>query len=235
MSRNTITFNSTNLSTTYGLYISGSGVFNVPTRAYDAITIPGRNGVLLGSERRLENIDVTYPAFIYSNLKTNLGNLRAFLLSQIGYKKLVDSYHPSEYRLAYYAGGLEAEPTMKLDAAQFDLVFSCKPQRYLTSGDTATTFTTSGTISNPTKFDAQPLIRIYGTGSITVNGVKITVSQADVYTDVDCELMEAYKGSTLKNSYVTLDSIYFPVLSPGSNTITLNGVTADITPRWWTI
>lgn len=236
MSRNYITFDNTDLKT-YGLYISGTNTMNAPVRAYDSITIPGRNGALIGSEKRLENIEVVYPAFIYTNLKQNLASLRAFLLSKVGYKKLVDTYHPDEFRMGYYAGGLEAEPTMKLDAARFDLVFNCKPQRYLNSGLSVTALTASGSITNPTLFESQPLLRVYGTGDITVNGVKITISEADTYTDIDCEIMEAYKGSTLKNYAISLDSVYFPVLSPGSNTITLGtGVTAvDITPRWWTI
>jgi phage-related protein len=96
--------------------------------------------------------------------------------------------------------------------------------------------TASGTINNPTLFDAQPLIRVYGTGSITVNGVTITISEADGYTDIDCELMECYKGNVLKNYAVSLDSTDFPVLSAGDNAISMSGVTsAIITPRWWTI
>jgi len=235
MSRNYITFDNTDLRD-FGLYISGSNVFNAPERAYNEITIPGRNGTLLGSEKRLENIPVVYPAFIYTNFKVNCAGLRSFLLSKVGYKKLIDTYHPTEYRMGYYAGGLDAEMTSKLDAGQFDLTFNCKPQRYLISGDTPVTLTASGTINNPTLFDSQPLIRVYGTGDITVNGVTITISEADGYTDIDCEIMECYKGNALKNYAVSLDSVDFPVLSPGDNTIGFDGVTsAVITPRWWTL
>lgn len=235
MSRNYIQFDNKDLRD-FGLYISGSNVFNAPERAYNEITIPGRNGTLLGSERRLENIPVVYPAFIYTNFKVNVAGLRSFLLSRVGYKRLIDSYHPDEFRLGYYSSGLDAEMTTKLDAGQFDLTFNCKPQRFLVSGETPITFTGSGTINNPTLFNAQPLIRVYGTGSITVNGVTITISEADGYTDIDCEIMEAYKGTVLKNYAISLDSTDFPVLSAGVNEITLNGVTsAIITPRWWTL
>ena len=179
---------------------------------------------------------MVYPAFIYTNFKVNVAGLRSFLLSRVGYKRLIDSYHPDEFRLGYYSSGLDAEMTSKLDAGQFDLTFNCKPQRFLVSGETPITFTGSGTINNPTLFNAQPLIRVYGTGSITVNGVTITISEADGYTDIDCEIMEAYKGTVLKNYAISLDSTDFPVLSAGVNEITLNGVTsAIITPRWWTL
>ena len=69
--RNYLTFGSIN-SSTYGVYISGSGVFNVPERQYDFISVPGRNGDLIGNEKRMANIELTYPAFMYSSFTTNM-------------------------------------------------------------------------------------------------------------------------------------------------------------------
>jgi phage-related protein len=67
--------------------------------------------------------------------------LRSFLLSQIGYKRLTDSYHPDEFRLALYQNELQVEATSKNNAGTFDITFFCKPQRYLLSGETVQTFT----------------------------------------------------------------------------------------------
>ena len=39
----------------FGVYISGQGTFSAPRREYDMISIPGRNGDLVGNEKRLEN------------------------------------------------------------------------------------------------------------------------------------------------------------------------------------
>ena len=236
MSRGYLTFNNKDLRD-YGVYISGSGVFDAPERVYDPITIPGRNGAILSTEKRLNNIEVTYPAFMYSDFKNNMTSLKSFLLAQIGYQKLIDSYYPDQYRMAYYAGGMDVDAWPTLVAGKFDLTFNCKPQRFLASGDTQQNFYASGTITNPTAFDSQPRFRIYGTGSVTVNGVTMTISAADEYTTVDCESMEAYKGSTSKNSFLTLSGVDFPVLSPGDNTITLgSGITRVIVvPRWWVL
>lgn len=235
--RKEVTFAGVSLAT-YGVYISGSGVFNAPIRAYNEITIPGRNGILLGNEKRLENIEVTYPAFVYSNFAQNMRNLRGFLLSKVGYYELSDTYHTDEYRMACYMGGLEVEPTTKLDAGNFDITFNCKPQRYLNSGKTSTTIAASGstTISNPTLFDARPLIRAYGTGSFEVNGVTVTISTSLGYTDIDCDTMDCFYSVYNRNQYVSFSSINFPVLSPGSNAVT-NGLSGNlvITPRWWTV
>ena len=235
--RNYFTFNG-NASTSYGVYISGDGVFNSPEREYETISVPGRNGDFLGIERRLGNVSIRYPAFIYSNFDTNLSNLKAMLLSSDGYCELSDTYHPNEFRKAFFSGPIEVQPTAKKDAGQFDITFEAKPQRFLTSGKTTTTITTSGTnITNPTLFPAQPLIRVYGYGVFYVGSDKITVTNVYSYIDIDCEMMDCYRGSVNCNEYVTFQKNNFPTLPGGSTGITFDATITQIkiTPRWWTV
>lgn len=234
--RNYFTLGGTD-SRTMGVYISGQGAFSAPARSYDFISVPNRNGDLLGIDTRLLNGTLTYPAFICTNFKSNVADFRAFLLSQTGWMRLEDTYNPDEYRMVVYQGPFEPNVTMINDAGSFDITFTCKPQRFLKSGETATTFTANGTISNPTKFNAQPLIRVYGTGTVGIGSTTITISSADTYTDIDCEMMDCFKGSTSKNQYVSFSGNDFPVLNSGSNGVTLGtGITkVEITPRWWTV
>lgn len=133
--RNYFLFNGVD-SRDYGVYISGQGTFSAPQKAYQFYNIPGRNGALLGNEHRLENISVSYEAFIYTNFDENLAAFRSFLLSINGYARLTDSYHPDEYRMAVYTGPFEPKVESKNDCGSFTITFSCKPQRYLFSGDT---------------------------------------------------------------------------------------------------
>lgn len=219
----------------YGVYISGKGVFSAPYRDYEFIKIPGRNGDLIGADHRLKNLELKYPAFVYRDFATTIRGFRSFLLSQVGYKRLTDTYYPDEFRMACYAGPFDPEVLADNKAGTFDLVFTCKPQRYLLTGEVAQTFTEDGDISNTTMFDAKPLLRIYGTGTVGINDESITVTQADEYTDIDCDLMDAFKGTVNKNAYVEVTGIDFPSLVPGQNNISLGtGITrVDITPRWW--
>ena len=56
------------------------------------------------------------------------------------------------------------------------------------------------------------------------------------YTDLDCELMEAYKDTlaTSKNANITLTDGKFFSLIPGANTISFTGLSKiEITPKWW--
>lgn len=429
----------------FGIYISGAGTFNAPEKAYQFFEIPGRSGDLIGNDHRLMNVELTYHAFIYTNFRQNVREFRSFLLSLNGYQKLTDSYHPDEYRMACYVGAFEAEPTPMLDAGEFDITFICKPQRYLTSGETTYRFVPSGqqtlvgqsirafvpwldrtvlqwaanantgrpqsspenvqeirslsaanifvngtkeigfslsgdmTIAsvdfvaqsgdriakavsapttgwtlydtnifshalsgysaanwcthysattlaglasmsygvaidnqtvyikdarfttasdfmngvplaavkidatlrlpeaftllsgyfptatdtvnistdpgaaltmeysdapqnrmvNPSPFDSQPLIRVYGTGAVEINGITITASSVGTsYTDIDCELMDCYEGSTNRNAYVSFSTYDFPVLVPGVTDVNVidNTITAvEIKPRWWVV
>lgn len=220
----------------FGVYISGTGVFNAPERDVEEIEVPGRNGTIIVDNGRYKNLSLSYPAFIYRNYKNNVSGLRNYLLSHHGYYRLEDTYHPDEYRMARYSGGFEAEPVDMLTGAEFTLNFDCKPQRFLKSGEMEIDITSNTTIFNETYHDAKPLIRAYGTGSFSIGDITITIDTADEYTDIDCETMEAYKDdmSTNCNGNITLEDGEFPVLASGENTITLTDITELIlTPRWW--
>ena len=131
--RNWLTFNGKS-SKDFGVYISGLNTFNAPERDIESISIAGRNGDLTRDNGRYKNLDVTYPAFIYDEMDVNIEGLRNFLLSQIGYKRLEDTYHPNEYRMARYKGGFSANVVDWLEAGEFDIVFDCMPQRFLKIG-----------------------------------------------------------------------------------------------------
>lgn len=238
MSRQYLTFAGTNLAD-FGVYISGSGVYNAPEREYEEITVPGRDGTLFGNEKRLMNVELTYPAFMYANFSDNARALRSFLLSKVGYQRLADTYHPDEFRLAVFRGGTEFDMLQNLKAGNFDLTFDCKPQRFLVSGETVRTFSGSGTIENPTLFTAKPMIRVYGTGTFSIGSTEITILSVlpAGYTDFDCELMDAFCGDTLRNFAVQIAGNDFPSLPPGESAITLgSGITSiEITPRWFTV
>ena len=167
-------------SRNYGVYITGEAVYNAPEREVEMITIPGRNGSFALDHGRFENITVSYPAGIFADTEADfvqaISDFRNFLCSKKGYCRLTDEYNPNEYRMAVYKSGLEVDP-VQLKAGQFNIVFDCKPQRFLTSGETKTTIAQSGnTISNPTLFEAAPLLEIEGYGTIDVNGTEIEIA-----------------------------------------------------------
>lgn len=192
----------------YGVYITGEAVYNAPERDVEMVTIPGRNGAYALDKGRFNNITVTYPAGLFqqneTDFKTALSNFRNALCSRVGYKRLEDDYHTDEFRLAVYKGGLEVTPA-NLEAGEFAISFECKPQRFLTSGESAVGVLNPDaprTLTNPTLFPAKPLI---------------------LFTEYNTVTFTAEDGST---SSVTLDNVPIgdvkladaQTLSPGRNT-----------------
>ena len=115
------------------------------------------------------------------------------------------------------------------------LVFSCKPFRFLTSGDTKTTLTAAGKITNPTAYSALPYIKIYGSGNITlsIGGKSFRFLNIGSYIECDSSLQLVYTGATGKSDRANFDS--FPVLSPGENSVSWSGGTVtkvEIVPHW---
>lgn len=224
-------------SNDFDVWISGVGTYDAPVRDMETITVPGRSGDLLIDNNRLNNIDITYPCYIGRQFDSRFDLFKAAMLSKVNYYVLRDTYHPDEYRLAYYLGGITPQTGAYNKSGSFDIVFHCKPQRYLNSGADAVTFTADGTITNPTRYTAKPLLRIYGDGIVTVGGYSVTVSSNSYeYIDVDCDTMDAYYGNSNANSYITVSG-GFPSVAPGEATVTISGniTQIDITPRWWTV
>ena len=146
---NTFTFDGV-ASSTYGVYLTGEGVFNAPERSVEMLSIPGRNGNYALDLGKFENISVTYKVGMYdvdeSNFATKVSNFRNWLCSKVGYVRLTDTYNTGEYRMAVYKSGLELDHEL-LIAGEAEITFDCKPQRWLTSGETKSTLTSGNAIT----------------------------------------------------------------------------------------
>lgn len=221
----------------YGVYVSGSAVYNAPERDVSMIEIPGRNGTFALDNGRFHNITVTYHAGLFGDTETDfaeaISDFRNMLCARKGYCRLTDDYNPDEYRMAVYKSGLEVD-VASLEAGQFDIVFECKPQRFLTSGETAVAVANNGTITNPTPFESSPLLKVEGHGDIDIEGQTVTVSGdpigetllapgqtrrpgGTISIDVDDNLFNAGDTITVNGT------IYFEFLiSPKTSGITFN-------------
>lgn len=167
----------------YGVYITGSAVFNAPERDVEMISIPGRDGAFAQDRGRFSNIEVTYPAglfgFTEEDFAEGVSDLRNWLASKKGYVRLEDDYNPDEYRLAVYKSGLEVD-LATLKSGEFSLTFDCKPQRYLKSGETAIEVEDGDTITNPTLFESRPMLEVDGYGAISLNGETVSIADTTI-------------------------------------------------------
>ena len=208
-----------------------------PERDYTITHIPGRNGDIIQDNGCYKNVERTYEVSFDApneDFATYANAVSAWLHSTTGYARLEDSYEPNYYRMATYQESNIFE-NLYNKAGTATIVYECKPQRFLKTGDNIITIQNSLTIMNPTGFEAYPLFKVTGTsGVLTVNGNSITFSSIDDFVMLDCELQDAYKENINKNSTI---SGTFPVLKTGSNTISWAGDISSVTmkPRWWTI
>lgn len=176
--RNYLIFGGVN-SANYGIYITGSGVYDAPERVVERVAVPGRNGALVIDQDRYENISVEYPAFAFGKsrkeFQDKIDAFRNAIASQIGYKRLEDSYHPEEYRMATYAEGLKVDVGPYGGSGRFTLKFNCKPQRFLRDGEHSVAKANGEKIINPTEHSSEPLLVVNGYGDIGIGDYDIRI------------------------------------------------------------
>lgn len=229
-----------------GCYTTGTDTFNSGSKTQNKTSVNGRNGDVIIESNRFENENYNVKIGIVGkneeDLHRKVRELRSFLLSRKGYCRYEDDYHPDEYRMAQFAGPIDFESTL-LIAGEATLIFDCKPQHFLKSGEETITLTSSGTILNPTYFECYPSIRIYGYGKLEVGNGTITVKQKRTpetdYIDINGETWNAYVEQSNMNEYVSFSKNgtehYFPEILPGENQINLDShiTKVEITPHWW--
>lgn len=231
----TITYNGTPF-VNLGVHIDSSLSFGEPERDFEYVDVLGRSGSLALDNNRFFDIEMQIPCYIHENFPAVYRNFTAFLNASGGWNELVTDVEPNYFRMALYTGITEPTPTQNTIGGLFTVNFRVHPQRYLKTGQTAITYTADGSIINPTRFSSKPLLRVYGSGEIGIGAETLTLTQAGVdHVDIDCDIMDAYEGSTNMNPYLQVTD--FPELHPGENGITLGaGITKlEIIPRWFEI
>lgn len=223
----------------YGIVVSEAPVFDKPVRKTEVFNVPGRNGSILFQQNAFEDVTRTYKVWVsegVDNLVTKVNAISAWLFSKTGYQRLEDSFEPDVFRLAYYSGGNEFANQL-LMAAEADLSFTCRPERFYKDGENEIEVSNGDKINNLTRFASKPLIHIEGTGTVTVSIAGTTITAKDLvdYINIDCDRMDAYRlTSENKNDKV---SGTFPTIVPGQNTIGITGSVTKVTivPRYFTI
>lgn len=225
-------------SADYGMVVSEAPAYERPNRKQTVYTVPGRNGAVVFQDDAWEDVIRSYNVWIAKGaqaLPVKVDAFEAMLNSMKGYQRLEDNFEPDIFRLAYYSGGNNFSNKMT-QYGEATINFTCRPERFLKTGEQEITVINSQKIVNQTRFTAKPLIHIEGSGTVTVSigGNTISASITD-YINIDCETMNAYRlAAENKNSDI---SGSFPKIIPGENTVGITGTTTKVTivPRYFTI
>lgn len=215
-------------SKTYGVYITDGGFYSAPIRDTEVVEIPGRNGAYILDRGRFKNIQVTYKAAMGADSKADfisgISAVRNWLCSKKGYVRLTDDFNPDEYRLATFSNGLEVS-NINPKTGEFDITFECMPQRFLTSGETAQTITSSGdTLTNPTLFNARPMLEADGYGTIAINGEEIEIISGPIgRVPVKLSYNVSQSGDGPSTTFNVLGAMNSNVLNTGDVVTVLGG------------
>lgn len=225
-------------SSDYGMVVAEAPAYERPKRKETIYTVPGRNGVILFQEDAWEDVPRNYKVWLAEDgndtLVEKVDAFESWLNTQTGYTRLEDNFEPDIFRMAYYSGG-DGFSNNLTQYGEATLNFTCRPERFLKSGEIPIAVTNGTVIANPTKFVSKPLIHIEASNKtikVTINGKTITATVAD-YINIDCERMDAYRlAAENRNSMI---SGAFPTIAPGNNTVTITGTASliTITPRYF--
>lgn len=221
------------------LIITDKSTYKGASRDISFTSIPGRSGDLLTDNKRYKNVKIEYTVCALAGIQAIpeiAHRVKGWLLSEIGYFELYDSYDPNYYRLAAYSDEYDLAQELP-ELGNSKIAFNCKPFRYLIEGKRAITLTASATIRNPEFFSSLPYIKITGSGNVTltINSASYTFTGINGYIEIDSEKMQAYKGTTNENSKMTTnESKPFPEFVKGDNSISWSGTVTslEIVPRW---
>ena len=233
-----VIFNGKSLSD-FDVYTSGDGTYVTPERDIEVVEVPGLSGDLVMDNGRFKNKEIKYSAWIVDdddngNFEANISGLINFLAKDTNYHVLKDTYHPDEFRYAYFKSPLDPSGIILHKAATFDLTFVAKPFKYLDSGNRFEGVQNGSVLFNPTMFNSNPIIRVSGTGTVSFNGYVITVRTSPTgITDIDCDALDCTSGNTNCNPYVSFGNDYKPSLKPGKNVISISGFNSvSFKTRW---
>ena len=225
-------------SSDYGMVIAEAPAFDKPTKRVEVFTVPGRNGSILFQDGSYDDVVRSYNVWLADDdgdFVEKVAAFSAWLYSKSGYQRLEDSFEPDVFRLGYYNGSGDVSNEF-MQYGEATVSFTCRPERFLKSGDKAVTVSNGSSIYNPTRFESKPLIHIEGSGlvSLSIAGTVIKATITD-YINIDCERMNAYRlPAENKNDKITGT---FPTIKPGTNSIATTGsvTKVEITPKYFTI
>lgn len=135
---------------------------STPSREFEVYEPVGRIGNIIIDNKRYADVEQSYWVVVRENADAAFHEIAGFLQSRTGYCRLSDSWHADEYYQAYISEPIEPIFDKNRETVKFVVYFTRKPQRFLTSGEisvvTSTAQEDTGHFTNPTAFDAMPVI-----------------------------------------------------------------------------
>jgi phage-related protein len=219
-----------------GIHLQNPIEFSEPVPIVKAVSIPGRNGDLINDTGAFKNRTGTANCFAMTvgDVGRTLSAINNYLFLKLGYRRLETSDDLEHYWMARVKSGARIEQRLRT-VAPFKLLFDCKPQRFLKSGEEKIVLTDRGYLNNPHGQAALPLITLYGSGSggLSIGDRHVEIKSIDGILHLDSDMQNAYNDKGNQN--MNINAPEFPILENGINHVYFSGdiERIEITPRWW--
>lgn len=223
------TLNSAETSASLGLRLTAPVAIPAAVRAVDDIEVEGRAGTLTrftGWEDTEIELELAVP------VRDGLHQYRQAAHELTGSSTIALTAEPGVYRKVKHCEVSELRRELS-GCGFFTARLTCQPFTYLTEGLNPVTLTASGTITNPGLLDADPIITVTGTGtlSLTINARVYHVNSPAGSVTLDSERLVAHAHGKIQTDALTET---FPTFKPGINRLTLGAGISKIviTPNW---
>lgn len=234
-----------------GFFVTTYPVHTVAQRDIKFTSVVSRNGDIITDNKRYKNVDMppyqinSVPHFVRARDSRELEQaLIDFAYCDGNYKVLRDTTVPGYFTYAVCSEVGELKTNSLNNYISTTLKFNRIPFWYSHKGQEKVVFDGNDIhiLYNNEKLVSEPLIRIYGQGSLVliINNINyfINIPEAYDYVDLDTELQSVFRGSNNLSNIIAFD--YMPVLLPGNNTIRCTAYASstahvekiEITPRW---
>lgn len=219
-------------STEHGIYVLEQPPITLPGERVSFVDVPGRSGSLTKTEGDDVYDDLLLTATCIVKNMDSLSEIAAYLK---GSGKVIFANREDGYYEGRIVNQIPFETILRGNPhRRFAVNFRCKPFFYMDESPTYT-LTSASFLTNPGSVTAEPVITVYGSGSITLMVGATVVELSDVSGSItlDTPLMEAYSSGLSANRQMSGD---FLVLAPGANAISWSGTVTKVVvqPNWRT-
>ncbi|MBF0709721.1 MULTISPECIES: hypothetical protein [unclassified Gemella] len=226
-------------SSELGLRLVDDITFESPEKDVELINIDGVNGSKIRSKQRLNVISKTFPFKVYNfnvDIQDIIGKLNVTYLNQEDkWHDFELSWDPDYIYKAYCYETFSIEGSLKA-RKKCVINFKVHPVKFRKNGFRKFVFMRTGDyLVNPEKREAKPLIKLVGSGDVTlnINSQIFRLKGVQGHIIIDCESQSA----SWDNKEAQYDKVYsypFPKLELGKNLINWDNSNfrVEITPRW---
>lgn len=212
-----------------------------PVRKVRFQQVPGVSGDYIFDEEAYENVRFSLKFFTKGDTEEEINDLKEKITATFETADYSDLYVYSDPENMYevmVTGGPDFTPNGSTPLLlPYTVSFTAKPfKRHLNSDF----YESSGSLKvfNHTLYQSEPLIKLIGTGDMTlhVNGEEFPFQSIDEHVLIDSKTENAYKEEA--NGIVSRNhrmyALDFPVLEKGENNLSVSGAATGFTvePRW---